>query len=169
MTDKALRFATSKHTGQKRMDGSQYINHPIRVAKIVRDYKKSHKIEELVQAALLHDTLEDTDTSLQQLEKEFGKLVASLVYELTMFRRLDISKQEQLTYEILNMSSWALVIKLADRLDNVSDLKTSNKRFMKKYCDETRYIMNNLEMKRVLTEPQRNLMIAIRKKVRSYG
>jgi len=165
---KSKEFAEQKHAGQKRMDGTPYINHPKRVAEIVKRYKSSHKINELVQASLLHDTVEDTNTSLKCLEKEFGKLIASLVWELTSYRRLDISKGEQLLHKMLNMSSWALVIKLADRLDNVSDLTTANKKFAEKYCDETKFILDNLESKRQLTSPQKNLICSIRGKLDYY-
>ena len=60
--DEVLRFAKEKHKGQKRDDGQEYITHPIRVAKIIYDYKAKYSSnkEVLIAAALLHDTLEDT-------------------------------------------------------------------------------------------------------------
>ena len=79
----ALQYATQAHAGQTRSGGDPYISHPVRVANTVAANKKSKKIDALISAAYLHDTIEDTDTTHEDLEKMFGGLVASLVQELT--------------------------------------------------------------------------------------
>ena len=76
----ALRTATKAHSGQFRKSGGEYIAHPKEVAKIVAKFKpKSKNLSALVQAAYLHDTIEDTDLSHADLVKQFGGLVAILV------------------------------------------------------------------------------------------
>lgn len=89
--EKAIVFASKKHKGQIRKDGFPYIIHPLRVSEIVRKYKKSHKINELMAAAVFHDTLEDTDTTIDELMENFGELVTLLVIELTSDKSLSNS------------------------------------------------------------------------------
>ena len=79
----ALAYASKAHSGQTRSDNTPYIAHPERVAASVQRFKKSHNLDALMSAAYLHDTIEDTDTTKEDLEKMFGVLVASLVQELT--------------------------------------------------------------------------------------
>jgi (p)ppGpp synthase/HD superfamily hydrolase len=169
LENKALEYATDKHKSQKRKDGSQYIEHPKRVAEIVKKYKSSSKIDELVKAAFLHDTIEDTDTTEEDLEKLFGGLVASLVRELTSDKEKakEVGKTSYLSDKMKNMSSWGLVIKLSDRLDNVSGLKTvKSKKFVEKYKKETSDILNNLEKERkILSRTHKKLIKEIRNKL----
>ena len=79
----ALRVATKAHKGQFRKSGGEYIAHPKEVARFVKQFKKSNNLSAMIQAAYLHDTLEDTDTTYQDLVKQFGALVADMVQELT--------------------------------------------------------------------------------------
>ena len=96
--DYVLEFATKKHAGQFRADGkTPYIVHPIKVAEIVRRVKQSADIDYIVAAALLHDTLEDTYTSYQELKDEFGEMVASMVMEVTTASCATFDRQEQLS------------------------------------------------------------------------
>jgi (p)ppGpp synthase/HD superfamily hydrolase len=166
---KAKDFATEKHKGQKRkFEGVPYVEHPKRVAEIVRKYKDSHKIDELISSALLHDTIEDTNTTEEDLEKLFGGLVASLVKELTSDGE-EIKKKGKETYlsdKMIGMSDWALVIKLADRLDNVSDLEVADKYFRDRYIRETVFILNKLESGRKLSGTQQKLVDVIRGKIK---
>ena len=75
--EKAVEFATAAHAGQMRKLSNQpYILHPLQVAETL---EKAGFCEELVVAGLLHDTVEDTDTTLEQIEREFGTKVSSLV------------------------------------------------------------------------------------------
>lgn len=161
-------FAKEMHKQQKRSSGVPYISHPVMVAKIVKKYKESHQIDNLVKAALLHDTLEDTDANFEDLEKMFGGLVASLVQELTSDKdQIDkMGKTEYLTNKMLGMTDWALVIKLSDRLHNVSDLwNHKNIKWRDKYKKETENILNALKKDRALTSTQKKIVVAIEKKL----
>jgi guanosine-3',5'-bis(diphosphate) 3'-pyrophosphohydrolase len=164
----ALEFARKAHSGQTRSDKSPYIEHPIRVAGNIEQFKKSHNIDALISAAYLHDTMEDSDTTFEDLEKLFGGLVASLVKELTSDKnKIEVmGKTEYLIHKMKGMSSWALAIKLADRLDNVSDLKTAkNPAWRHKYRKETEEILNRIEKERILTGSHKNIISMIRKKL----
>ena len=162
--DRVLEYAKTKHGQQLRADGSPYIEHPIRVSKLAEQYKKSKNIKVIMAACLLHDVLEDTYTSYRELVDEFGEIVASLVMEVSSasFMPKLIGKQTYLAQKMRYMSSYALVIKLCDRLDNISDLKgLPVARIQKTYYD-TIYLVDELEDKRRLTESQDNLVTAIR-------
>jgi len=99
-------------------------------------------------AALLHDTVEDCeDVSLQEIAEKFGYYVAALVDELTSDEKeiKKLGKTEYLKNKMAKMSSYGLVIKLSDRLDNVKDLNTTSETFQKKYTKETLEILDHLE------------------------
>lgn len=124
LTNKAIAFAMKAHEGQTRkVSGLPYIVHPIEVYAICKKYKESHCIDEICAAAVLHDTLEDTELTYDYLSREFGETVASLVQEVTTDAKkcAEIGKLEYINYKLKNLSSWALVIKLADMLANVTD------------------------------------------------
>lgn len=164
----ALKYATKAHKGQFRSDGSAYIKHPERVANFVRRFKKSHNLDALISAALLHDTIEDTDTTHEDLEKMFGGLIASLVKELTSDEEKvkEMGKTEYLAQKLSSMSSWALAIKLADRLDNIQDITTAKTpAWRRKYKKETEDILNRLERDRELTPSHKKIIRAIRDKL----
>lgn len=150
--DRAIEYATIMHEGQIRFGGVPYINHPKRVAEYVRKYKQSNNIEMLMICAYLHDTLEDTEATYYDLVNIFGPQVASIVLELTTDEDLkkEIGKERYLEIKMKNMSSWALVIKLCDRLDNISDLSNASIKFRKKYTKETLqiiyYLLENREL-----------------------
>lgn len=169
---RAIAFAQEKHRGQIRKDGTPYIIHPLRVSEIVRKFKKSHRINELISAAILHDTLEDTDTSFEELKSNFGELVALIVFELTNDNNKieKIGKSNYLSDKLSSsrlVSRWALVIKLADRLDNVSDLDTiDDNEFVERYKRETQEILLNLSIRRELTQTQKNLVKEIKRKLK---
>lgn len=167
-TKAALAYATKAHSGQTRSDKTPYIAHPVRVAKNIEQFKKSHNIDALISAAYLHDTIEDSDTTFEDLEKMFGGLVASLVQELTSDKEKieKMGKTEYLIHKMKGMTTWALAIKLADRLDNVSDLKTAkNPAWRQKYKKETEEILNRIEKERLLTGSHKKIIEAIRKKL----
>jgi hypothetical protein len=164
----AARYAATAHTGQKRSGGKPYISHPVRVANIVKKYKDSKQLNDILSAAFLHDTIEDTDTDEEQLHKMFGALVASLVKELTSDKSEieKLGKTEYLADKMTNMSSWALVIKLADRLDNVSDIKVAkNPEWRHRYRTETETILDRIERDRVLSGTHKQLIELIRAKL----
>ena len=95
------------------------------MARFVKQFKKSNNLSAMIQAAYLHDTLEDTDTTYKDLVKQFGALVADMVQQLTTDKEASdaIGKGEYIAGKMAKMSSWALVVKLADRLANVQDNK----------------------------------------------
>lgn len=162
--DEVLEFATERHKGQMRTDGTMYITHPIRVSELVAKYKPSTNQKILQAGALLHDVLEDTYTSYRELIDRFGLVVASLVMEVTSsdFVSKMVGKQVYLAHKMQYMSSYALVIKLADRLDNLMDMKNMPKERIKKTFFDTIYMINFIETKRILTDAQSNLIQAIR-------
>ncbi len=126
--DKAFKVARERHNGQMRSSGEPYIIHPIAVAKIVLDYGMDYQS---VAAAMLHDTVEDTDLTLEDVKKDFGADIAALVDGLTKLGKvpLDIKDKEEQQAEnvrkmLLAMSEdiRVIIIKLADRLHNVRTL-----------------------------------------------
>ena len=166
-----LEFAKEKHSGQTRADGTPYINHPIRVSEIVTKYKPSSNSNILKAGAILHDVLEDTYTSYRELIDRFGLVVASLVMEVTSsdFVSKMVGKQIYLAHKMRYMSSYALVIKLADRLDNLSDVKALKIEKIEKTFFDTIYMLNYIETKRILTTPQANLVSAIRARLKEIN
>lgn len=162
LIDKAREFATIMHKGQYRKDGQEYINHPIRVANNILTFKKSNNMDILLSSAYLHDTLEDTQATYDNLVRFFGNSVASLVLELTNDKEMVklIGKTNYLSIKMKNMSNYALCLKLCDRLDNVSDLVKIDKSFKKRYIIETSDILEYLIQNRKLSNTQ--LMIALK-------
>lgn len=141
---KAIEFSYLKHYGQiRKVDSSLYFYHPVRVAYTVLNNGGSTN---QVIAALLHDTLEDTSATYNEIRKIFGKEVANLVRELTTNKLLSqrYGKVHYLSKKINRMSSEAFFIKLCDRLDNVSDLIIADPSFAIRYSKETRHILENL-------------------------
>ena len=156
---KAIRFAQEKHRGQvRKFSGKPYFIHPDKVAKLVYKYTKSPFLQV---AAYLHDTLEDTNTTYQEIQKEFSTKIADVVTELTSIEKekKKLGKHIYLARKMNKMSSDALTIKLCDRLDNISD--KSSLEFRKKYKKETEYIINNL--KRPLNGIQKRILKDIKK------
>jgi (p)ppGpp synthase/HD superfamily hydrolase len=178
----AEKFATHAHSGVYRKgldkDGEKipYIIHPKTVAKIVQEVKDSEHIAYLIAAAYLHDVVQDVKTiTRDDIFKEFGDLVASLVDELTSdLDKIAISgKEEYLIDKMLNMSSWALVIKLADRLHNLSDFKEimagndkKRQKWVRKYAEQTKNIIDEVEWYRDLSGSQKKLVDKIRHKLK---
>lgn len=161
--EQAIEFAAKMHQGQERLDGTPYIKHPLNVAKYVLAYKKSDNIETLLISACLHDVIEDTDATYYDIVRLFGPQVASIVLELTNDEDLkhEVGKTKYLEIKMKNMSSWALVIKLCDRLDNVSDLKSCSASFRNKYIKETMEILEYLLEKRKLSKTHLSIIKAI--------
>ncbi|XP_004617637.1 guanosine-3',5'-bis(diphosphate) 3'-pyrophosphohydrolase MESH1 [Sorex araneus] len=120
----AVDFAARKHRYQRRKDPEEtpYINHPIGVARILTHEAGITDIA-VLQAALLHDTVEDTDTSLEELEQHFGAQVRGLVEEVTDDKTLAKAERKRLQVErAAHSSPGAKLVKLADKLYNLRDL-----------------------------------------------
>jgi len=166
----ALRFATAAHKGQKRKSGGDYISHPKEVARIVKQYKNSHNLDALIQAAYLHDTIEDTDTTYKDLVKQFGGLVAGMVKDLTSDKDAieAMGKGEYIANKMAKMSSWSLVIKLADRLANVGDIDDRPAEFQKKYANQTKLAIDTLKKDRYLSKTHKKIISAIEDKIKEY-
>lgn len=155
---KAHRFSDAKHAGQVRKgSGHPYASHPLAVSYIVAAFKQSKRLEEILCACILHDTLEDTDTTFQELAAEFTPLVASLVLELTNDPEqvAQLGKLEYQKKKLVGLSSYGLVIKLADRLHNIRDSPSLS------MVEDTVKLMLHLRMKRNLTKPQTLLLVEI--------
>ena len=166
---KAATFAAEKHKGQHRKtSGAPYIVHPRGVFKILRDLKI--KDIQILVSGYLHDVLEDSDTSYNEIKKEFSKEVADIVKQLTNDKReiKKIGKPEHLLNKMLKMSNGALVIKLADRLHNLNDISSSSKNFAEKMWTQTNYIIINLRKKRVLTQTHKKIIRKITIILNSY-
>jgi len=121
---KAVNFAAIKHKKQKRKDGegTPYINHPIGVANFITEIGKINDLA-TIQAALLHDTVEDTDTKLDEIEKEFGTEVKDIVAEVTDNKSLPKAQRKKLQIENApHKSKKAKIVKLSDKLYNLRDL-----------------------------------------------
>ncbi|XP_060767635.1 guanosine-3',5'-bis(diphosphate) 3'-pyrophosphohydrolase MESH1 [Neoarius graeffei] len=119
-----INFSAEKHRNQRRKDpdATPYINHPIGVARILSHEGGITDIE-VLQAALLHDTVEDTDTTFEELEAVFGNKVARIVREVTDDKTLP--KQERKLQQVNHAphcSHQAKLVKLADKLYNLRDL-----------------------------------------------
>ncbi len=120
----ATKFAAGKHTKQRRKgaDATPYINHPIAVAESLWRIGGVRDLDVIV-AALLHDTVEDTDTTPQEIEDLFGERVRTLVEEVTDDKSLPKERRKELQVEHApHLSAGAKQIKLADKIANVSDV-----------------------------------------------
>lgn len=124
---KAVAFAAEKHRNQRRKDAdaSPYINHPIALANVLAN---EGGIEDLaiLSAAVLHDTIEDTETTASELEKLFGSKVTSIVLEVTDDKSLEkhVRKQRQIEHAP-HISPEAKLVKLADKICNLRDILVS--------------------------------------------
>ena len=121
---KAVHFSAQKHSTQRRKDenASPYINHPISVALAIAQIGGVDD-PEILAAALLHDTFEDTETTPEELEDEFGKKVCEYVLDVTDDKTLpkDERKRRQIEHA-KKISNGAALIKLGDKISNVTDV-----------------------------------------------
>ena len=121
---KALSFAARKHRKQVRKGAEPipYINHPIAVADLIVRTGKDFDVETIA-AALLHDTVEDTKTTFEELEAEFGPAISKLVAEVTDNKKLEKQERKRLQVEhASSLSPRARVVKLADKTCNLRDV-----------------------------------------------
>jgi len=126
MVKKAYERAANAHTGQRRLSGEDYVNHPLEVAAILADLELD---AETISAALLHDTVEDTALTAEEVESEFGPEVARLVDGVTKLGRIALRSDQQQQAENIRKMMVAMaedlrvvLIKLADRLHNMRTL-----------------------------------------------
>lgn len=161
--EEAYLYAVEKHLGQKRkFSDVPYIRHPELVTCVLASYTDD---ECILKAALLHDTVEDTDATLEDIVELFGEKVSNLVDELTNDQKqIDVLGKKVYMAGVFNiLSDDALLIKLVDRLHNVIGLLGNSdipSKFIKWYHDETAYILNSMD--RELTEQHEELINTLR-------
>jgi GTP diphosphokinase / guanosine-3',5'-bis(diphosphate) 3'-diphosphatase len=119
----AVAFAAHKHRNQRRKDAeaSPYINHPIALASLLK--REGVDDVAVLCAALLHDTIEDTNTTADELRVAFGEVITSVVLEVTDDKNLDKAERKRLQVERAHeLSKRAKLVKLADKICNVYDM-----------------------------------------------
>ena len=118
--DKAIIFATNKHHNSERRDkGTPYIIHPLEAMSIVATITKD---PEIIAASVLHDTIEDTDTTFEEIEKEFGTRVANIVKKETVFDDGTKPWRERKSNSINNVKNGSIeskIVALGDKLSNL--------------------------------------------------
>ena len=141
LIDRAVAYADAKHEHQKRKDGSPYIIHPLAVAEIVCEMGLDI---DAILGALLHDCIEDTDASHDDIEKIFGVTVAELVEGVTKLTKANFSTTEQAQMENLRKMFMAMskdirvvLIKIADRLHNMRTMQYQSPAKQLIKCRET--------------------------------
>ena len=141
LIDRAVDYAAGKHAAQKRKDGSPYIIHPLAVAQIVTEMGLD---QDAILGALLHDCIEDTDASHEEIERLFGTTVAELVEGVTKLTRANFSSTEQAQMENLRKMFMAMskdirvvLIKIADRLHNIRTMQYQSPAKQIAKCQET--------------------------------
>ena len=180
LVQEALNYATEQHSGQIRIfGGEEYILHPIAVSSLVRKYIIESTEEELIEiddmngevteevlkaAALLHDVAELPSVNHRELVNKFGVTVTYLVLEVTTNREMKeaIGKKKYLAYKLMHMTNWALLIKLCDRLDNMSDYVLWTEEFRERKIDETEFILDYIEENRKLCAIHQRIIADIR-------
>ena len=148
MLDKVLQFATEAHSGQvRKYTGLPYVTHVQEVASIVAEHGGT---DEMIAAALLHDTVEDTPTTFEDIRSRFGDDVTHFVWFLT-----DISRPEDGNRAVRKAMDRAhvargpkevQVIKLADMISNGKDILTNDPSFAKVYIPELRALLDSLTL-----------------------
>jgi GTP diphosphokinase / guanosine-3',5'-bis(diphosphate) 3'-diphosphatase len=141
LVEKAHRFATNLHAGQKRLSGEDYIDHPTEVARLLAEL---HLDVTTITAGLLHDVLEDTRITYEELRGEFGEDVADIVDGVTKIGRLAFQSREEQQAEDLRKMFIAMakdirviLVKLCDRLHNMRTLGFCPREVQKQKARET--------------------------------
>ena len=156
---RALQFSALKHRNQRRkdVDASPYINHPISLASIL--CTEAHVTDiDVICGALLHDTVEDTETTPEELESEFGSTIKNIVMDVTDDTLLTRPERKQAQIDhAAHISDKAKLVKLADKISNLRDVSTNAPEdwslerrqeyfdWAKKVIDKVRGVNPNLE------------------------
>lgn len=142
--NKAFLYAKKGHQGQKRKSGEEYITHPLHVAIYLAELNFDI---ETIKAALLHDLVEDTDITYQDIKKTFGKEVADLVDGVTKLDKIKYNSREEAKTDAIRKMVIAmskdirvLILKLADRLHNIETIEFHKKWTQEKIANETLYV-----------------------------
>lgn len=129
--EKAIEFIKQKHAGQKRKQGTPYYTHPLAVANLLKE--KGFSIEYQI-AGLFHDLLEDTDATLQEIIELSNEKVAEAVRLVTKTDGYVMSEY----IKNIKENEMAKMVKLADRIHNLSESPNASKEFQDKYIKETK-------------------------------
>jgi len=148
---KAWDFAEKAHYGVNRkfIPSTYFDGHVRKVFGLVKQFDTR---PEIGAASLLHDCIEDTDATYEIIKEKFGKVIADLVKELTSAEDFIevMGKADYLLDKMATMSPDALIIKLCDRLHNISDSYGATEKFRSNYYKETKYIISGLKLNRIL-------------------
>ncbi|VVE48496.1 HD domain-containing protein [Pandoraea commovens] len=147
----AIAFAAEKHRNQRRKDpdASPYVNHPIALIEVLAN-EANVEDETVLVAAILHDTLEDTDTSAEELANFFGQVVADIVCEVSDDKTLSKNERKQLQIQrASNSSRLAKLVKIADKICNLRDLTSAppvgwSEERKQAYCDWAKAVVDQL-------------------------
>jgi GTP diphosphokinase / guanosine-3',5'-bis(diphosphate) 3'-diphosphatase len=141
LLNRAYVYAMMAHGNQKRASGDLFFGHPLEVAAILTDLKLD---EATIAAAVLHDTVEDTQATLEEINKTFGPQIGALVDGLTKIKRLDLVSKRAAQGENFRKLLLAvaddvrvLLVKLADRLHNMRTLQFMPPDKRKRIAEET--------------------------------
>ena len=141
LLNRAYVYAMKAHGNQTRASGEAYFNHPLEVAAILTEMKLD---DATIAAALLHDTVEDTEATHQEIEEKFGKEIAALVDGLTKIKKIDLVTKEATQAENLRKLLVAmskdvrvLMVKLADRLHNMRTIEAVSPEKRTRVAQET--------------------------------
>ena len=142
--NRAFQYAYDGHNGQNRKSGEPYITHPLHVASYLCELNFD---KETIAAALLHDLIEDTDISYDDLKKEFGEEVADIVDGVTKLDKIKYSSNEEAKADAIRKMVIAmskdirvLILKLADRLHNIQTIEYHQDWKQEKIANETLYV-----------------------------
>jgi guanosine-3',5'-bis(diphosphate) 3'-pyrophosphohydrolase len=142
--NRAFQYAYDGHNGQNRKSGEPYITHPLHVAIYLCELNFD---KETIAAALLHDLIEDTDKSYEDLKKEFGEEVADIVDGVTKLDKIKYSSNEEAKADAIRKMVIAmskdirvLILKLADRLHNIQTIEYHQDWKQEKIANETLYV-----------------------------
>lgn len=147
---KAAHFAAQKHSNQRRKnkEASPYINHPLQVAIFISEIGRIQD-PEIIAAAILHDTIEDTNTTPEELEQLFGQKIKNIVEAVTDNKSLPKEERKKLQIEHASkLSKDATLVKLGDKISNVLDVTNNppedwNLERRKKYFDWAEAVIQN--------------------------
>ena len=129
--EKAIEFIKQKHSGQKRKQGTPYYTHPVAVAELLKE--KGFSLEYQI-AGLFHDLLEDTDATIEEIINLSNKDVAEAVKLVTKIEGYIMKDY----IENIKMNDMAKMVKLADRIHNLSESSSGSFEFQEKYIKETK-------------------------------
>lgn len=167
----AIEFANEKHANQVRKgSGLPYIIHPFQVLTTLLEVKKSKNSILLSICAILHDVVEDCNVTLQEIADRFGYQVAAIVEELTsVYDKNLIDKEDYLKEKLVDISSYALTIKLIDRYCNLKDIVDMDSTSVEKLYTSTTRIIEHVENNRFikLLSTNSKLLSLIRKQLNS--